>query len=164
MTLDEAKQKIENLYVEYYRGYKGWDAEHPERRGDMSCRYILDGLEMALDILSEIDEEIDNIKSKASEPVGDSDKLTLTRIAHVFRSYYKFDYFVVEPSEFGNPVAKLWISEKRPIFTKYGWGYDTNDDYDYIEVNIWDLTEELDLSEYKDESGKVDYGKCIVEV
>lgn len=56
MTLEEAKQKINNLCDEYYRGYKGWDTEHPERRGDISCMHISVGLEIALDILSEVDE------------------------------------------------------------------------------------------------------------
>lgn len=51
MTYEEAKQKIDRLCDEYYRDYK-----EGEKRGDLSYMYISDGLQMALNILSEVDE------------------------------------------------------------------------------------------------------------
>lgn len=56
MTLEEAKQEIGRLCDEYYKGYKGWDTKHPERQGDLSFMHISDGLEIALNILSGVDQ------------------------------------------------------------------------------------------------------------
>ena len=56
MTLEEAKEKIEDLGITYYRGYKGFIKEHPEMKGDISFFYKSEGIDKALYILEEVDE------------------------------------------------------------------------------------------------------------
>lgn len=89
--------------------------------------------------------------------------MTLTELASKFRELYKFDYIVVESSHFNTLRLRLWISERKPIFTKYGWDYNDNEDFDFVEVSTEHLIDELDLSEYADDNGNIDYSKCIVK-
>ena len=56
MTLKEAKQKIAERSQEYWDGYKGYTAEHPEWRGDPKYEAKADALDEALWILREVEE------------------------------------------------------------------------------------------------------------
>lgn len=92
---------------------------------------------------------------------GNLDKLTLKELAHELRKIFKFKYLTASL----NTRIHLW-SGRAPIYRING-KYWTSD---FIKTSVlgelmgMELVNVLDLSEYKDENGNIDYSKCIVEV
>ena len=142
MTLDEAKKKIKET------AERDW--EEYEKTGSLLYKGFALGADDALDILSKVD----------AEPVV-KDKLTLTELAHELRKLFRFKYLTVSL----NKRLHLW-SGRAPIY-RIAEKYWTSD---FIKTSVlgkllgMELVNVLDLSEYKDEQGNIDYSKCIVEV
>lgn len=109
-----------------------------------------DGLTAALMMLSE-DEPADTDK-----PIWEAkDKMTLKELARALRKIFDFGYLTV--CEYS--IALFRIDDK-PWFEGTWEGR-----FDRIgTLCIWACANALDLSEYKDENGNIDYSKCIVEV
>ena len=114
--------------------------------GDECYRAIKEEL---LHILGLID-AVDN------EPVA-KDKLTLTELARELRKIFKFRYLTVSP--YREEVLLWWDKPESDGF--YWWATETCTQVAfYSDV----LSVPINLSEYKDENGAIDYSKCIVEV
>ena len=90
------------------------------------------------------------------------DKMTLTELAHELRKIFKFKYLTVEIAIF-NPYFCLWT--ERPYWNGTYWGA-KEDGQKHIVTDFlsFETVASIDLSEYKDENGEIDYSKCIVEV
>ena len=146
MTLDEAKKKIKET------AERDW--EEYEKTGSLLYKGFALGADDALDILSKVD----------AEPVV-KDKLTLTELAHELRKIFKFKYLTVD-KDFRNdnkPTIAIW--KDRPEFNQWNeWEMGLIPCNGCFDVEMLNIAEALDLSEYKDADGNVDYSKCIVEV
>ena len=151
MTLEEAKKRIAEL--DSGSGFLGSDYESGWE--DALCR--------ATEILDEID----------TEPVGNPDKLTLTELAYELRKIFRFKYLAYgEMFYWGRSQNVLWISDQPLTLSVRDEGGEGCPCYihewdgeDVIETfSEEDLVFPLDLSEYKDADGNIDYSKCIVEV
>ena len=92
---------------------------------------------------------------------GNPEQLTLKELAHELRKIFKFKYLTASL----NTRIHLW-SGRAPIYRING-KYWTSD---FIKTSVlgelmgMELVNVLDLSEYKDADGNIDYSKCIVEV
>ena len=146
MTLEEAKKEIEDRMHAYWRGFKGWDEEHwHDQRGNPYYEGKSDGLEEASGILDKV------------ESSGNPDKLTLKELARELRKLFKFKYLTVSP--YREEVLLWWDKPESDGF--YWWATETCTQVAFYS-NV--LSVPLDLSEYKDTDGNIDYSKCIVEV
>lgn len=88
--------------------------------------------------------------------------MTLTELANGLRKIFDFNYITVH-ARINFSVVTLWKSKDRPYFYPNEWNTLYCDDF----VGAFDLnclTKNLDLSEYADESGKVDYSRCMVDL
>lgn len=149
MTLEEAKKEIKRRADAYYNCYKGWGKENPEMRGSLSFLYSSSGLDEALEILDKV------------EPVG-KDKLTLKELAHEMRKIFRFKYLVA--CKHGTEIF-VTMYQSKPEFVPIFKGWDRGRPAAPCPIAVSeDLRIDLDLSEYKDENGNIDYSKCIVEV
>lgn len=115
------------------------------------------------------------ILDKTAEPVGNFDKLTLRKLAKKLRKVFRFDvltYSVYEDNYYKKQKDEvvLWARipyMKLPEYDKErgAWLGDVNTlaliRISNIRVRIEEI---LDLSEYADENGNIDYSRCIVEV
>lgn len=146
MTLEEAKKEIEDRMHAYWRGFKGWDEEHwHDQRGNPYYEGKSDGLEEASGILDKV------------ESSGNPDKLTLNELARELRKLFKFKYLTVSP--YREEVLLWWDKPESDGF--YWWATETCTQVAfYSDV----LSVPINLSEYKDADGNIDYSKCIVEV
>ena len=120
-----------------------------------------DGLTAALMMLSE-DEPADTDK-----PIWEAkDKMTLEELAHELRKIFRFKYLTVFKYP-GWEYAYIALYGVKPSFLHHGglneWAFMGNSggDVGFFESR---LSVSLDLSEYADENGVIDYSKCIVEV
>lgn len=88
--------------------------------------------------------------------------MTLTELAYELKKIFSFNYLTVD-NRLGFSVIRLWLSEDWPFFYPEEWNCVCDDacvggfDFNY-------LKEKLDLSEFTDKNGNIDYSKCIVEV
>lgn len=148
MTLEEAKKELKKLYEEKHEAFLRtsmslFDAE-------------ANGIKEAIKIVDKIDDE----------PVGNSDTLTLEELANKLREIIDFRYLTACGKMVGNNIVGLDLFRgDRPWFSDDGYwvnNYVVAGGSLVIPAGI--LAVNLDLSEYVDESGKVDYSKCIVEV
>ena len=108
---------------------------------------------------------------KTAEPVGISDRLTLTELAYELRKILKFGYLTLDAVDDGDcaypDMITLWVDE--PYYEssdkqfELQWNYDKKSGA-IIMIPISSLQIDINLSEYKDEYGDIDYSKCIVEV
>lgn len=148
MTLDEAKERIqENL-------------ERSREDVDIYCddgsRGEVTAYENALSILKQID----------TEP-AQKDKMTLTELANELRKLFKFKYLTVSPKTIWRDdcigldifINKPWFSAKDRHWV----------DMEFFTRGMLVIPESLleinlDLSEYKDENGEIDYSKSIVSM
>lgn len=146
MTFEEAKKQIcerKNMYDSIVNRI-----EDPYNTAKDFYKGEACGLSEAIDILAKV------------EPVV-KDKLTLTELAHELRKLFRFKYLTVSL----NKRLHLW-SGRAPIY-RIAEKYWTSD---FIKTSVlgkllgMELVNVLDLSEYKDEQGNIDYSKCIVEV
>ena len=94
----------------------------------------------------------------------EKESITPLELADWLRQAIFFDYLTVSKEKYGIFV-RLWKSkdESAPEFYEGAWlpftgGVDT-----IAGFNKQNLIAELDLSEYSDEYGEIDYGKCIIK-
>ena len=88
--------------------------------------------------------------------------MTLTELARKLREVFRFKYLTVSRSG-----VELFIVmyKSKPEFNTIWKGWDTGAPVAPCPIAASkDLRCDLDLSEYKDENGEIDYSKCIVEV
>ena len=154
MTLEEAKKRIRESLK---RSRKDLD-----KYCDEGCRGEIAAYKNVLSILKQVD----------SEQVH-KDKMTLTELAHEMRKIFWFKYLAAgEMFYWGRSHTVVFMSnepltlsvsdeggEGCPCFIHEWEGEDIIDVFSES-----DLVCSLDLSEYKDENGEIDYSKCIVEV
>lgn len=141
MTLEEAKERIKQAAEESRRDYNTYGDEHV--KGE---EY---GLRHALSILKHVD----------TEP-AQKDKMTLTELAYVLRKFFRFNYLTYHGNVYDECDICLW--EVKPTYCDISWRISPDESCMVIYPEF--LTMNLDLSEYKDEDGNIDYSKCIVEV
>ena len=162
MTLEEAKKNIQERMDLLLKRYREWNDAHPEWFASGELIGQVEGLEEAMGILDEVD----------TEPVV-KDKLTLTELAHELRKLFKFKYLAYgEIFAWGGCYLVLTIGVlplKLRVRDEGGEGVPCY-------IHEWtsdgvtngflpeDLAVSIDLSEYADENGFIDYSKCIVEV
>ena len=83
--------------------------------------------------------------------------MTLTELAKKLREIFEFKYLTVSP--YREEVLLWWDKPESDGF--YWWETETCTQVAFYS-NV--LSVPLNLSEYKDENGNIDYSKCIVEV
>ena len=98
---------------------------------------------------------------------GNPEQLTLRELARELRNVFKFKYLTVSPDICGVPMEIYCWTSIRPTYNAKGrmWIISQEGSQTIMSsFDAWNLEKSLDLSEYKDEDGNVDYEKCIVEV
>ncbi len=140
MTLEEAKKEIDRMTEEKWEAYE-----------KSCCSTTLGeayGLEEAMSILDQVN----------GVPVGKADKWTLRTLALELRKIFKFRYLTID---YDYPASLMGMWYEKPEFGFSCWDRSTGylGDFSTSALNI-----ELNLSEYKDADGNIDYSKCIVEV
>lgn len=159
MTLEEAKKKIEELGDDAWKKWK--------KEGNLISQGYALGMDDALGIVDKLDHE----------PVGNPDKLTLKELAREMRKIFEFDILTYSAWEDGDCYVTEQLDEIVLWFRRVP---DALPEYDetagnfYGDVEVCALlkissmsamvSEAIDLSEYADESGEIDYSRCIVEV
>ena len=85
--------------------------------------------------------------------------MTLTELAYKLHDIFDFKYLTAEDAK----TFYAWRG-KRPIYDSdsYMWKCDFNKTS--IVFEIFPAVISIDLSEYADENGDIDYSECIVEV
>ena len=88
--------------------------------------------------------------------------MTLSEFANELRKIFRFDCLTVEVPHYGLYFV-LW--NQKPHWNGKYWDAEM-DGKGHIVVDFleFDLAGKVDLSEYKDADGNIDYSKCIVEV
>ena len=144
MTLEEAKIVIEMRTKQFSKQAENEEAYPIEKAFNHG---VVDGLNIAMDAIEHID----------TKPVGTPDKLTLTELARELRKIFRFKYLTVSP--YREEVLLWWDKPESDGF--YWWATET-----CAQVAIYSdvLSVPINLSEYKDADGNIDYSKCIVEV
>lgn len=143
MTLEEAKKRIRESLK---RSREGLD-----KYCDEGCRGEIAAYKNVLSILKQVD----------SEQVH-KDKMTLTELAHELRKLFKFKYLTEDP------IGVIFCWDGKPVYdaVEYFWITGSRGRVKPV-LETWPSSmtvKTLDLSEYKDENGEIDYSKCIVEV
>lgn len=111
---------------------------------------FVDGAEFALNKIQEI------IGSKT-----DRESVTLQELADWLSQRITFDYLTAHYED-GAYVICLWIGSWAPAFADGVWWH-CDRAVCVTEISDHYLLPNLDLSEYSDEYGTVDYGKCIIK-
>ena len=142
MTFEEAKRQIKEL--------SDIQMELFDKTSDRKIYGEARAYEEAGHILDEID----------TEPVGNPDKLTLKELARELRKIFKFDYLTCDN---GSEVNDICLWKDLPYFKRSEWFGQSSDSITMF-VEVKTLAIDLDLSEYRDADGNIDYSKCIVEV
>ena len=143
MTLEEAKERIKQAAEESRRDYYLYEDE--QLKGEEF------GLITALSILKHVD----------TEP-AQKDKMTLAELAHELRKIFKFKYLTKDP------VGNICCWNGKPVYDAVEdfWVTGSRGGVSPV-LETWPsamTVKTLDLSEYKDENGEIDYSKCIGEV
>ena len=141
MTLEEAKKKIKAQADEEYEVF--------EKTGSMICRGFALGAYGALAALEKV------------ESVGNPEQLTLKELARELRKKCNFKYMTAESGLGDCSTAHLW-SDKPYYDVAKTWICTKGRMYGWLASDVFSFT--LDLSEYRDENGEIDYSRCIVEV
>ena len=144
MTLEEAKKEINKN----------------QSSPTIACNRDYDsGWEDAIFKVIEILEQVDTV------PVP-KDTMTLTELARELRKVFRFKYLTV----FKYPrweYAYIALYGVKPSFLHRGglkeWSFMGNSGGN-VGFDAYNLSVDLDLSEYADADGEIDYSKCIVEV
>ena len=137
MTLEEARKRIKEL--DSGSGFFGSDYEAGWG----------DALNKAVEVLAKV------------EPVGNPDKLTLKELARELRKIFRFKYLTAHRSGV-ELFLRMYAKEPSYFETYRVWG-EAYAVFFPIAVSE-DLRVDIDLSEYKNADGSIDYSKCIVEV
>ena len=150
MTLEEAKKEI----LEMSMGAIGERGMNPSKEG-ISYDGLIRTYDDILAILAKVD----------TEPAL-KDKMTLTELAHELRKLFKFRWLTAcKKMTGGSPVGLDLFTGSRPEYTDDGyWANNYVVAGGSLVIPVALLSMYLDLSEYKDENGEIDYSKCIVEV
>ena len=92
--------------------------------------------------------------------------MTLTELAHEIKKIIAFDYMTVHKNWYKEPVVFLWggMPEYSPTQDVGGWQSVTGKSHALCWFGVYSIIGGLNLSEYKDANGDIDYSKCIVEV
>lgn len=160
MTLEEAMKMICDHRAKVKRTKDDWHDGY------------YDGLTAALMMLSE-DKPADTDK-----PIWEAkDKMTLKELARELRKLFEFDILTYSAWEDGDCYVTEQLDE---IILWWRRVPDALPEYDDTAGNFYGdaevlallkissmsamISESLDLSEYADENGNIDYSKCIVEV
>ena len=159
MTLEEAKKKIRNYMKQSKDDYNRFE--------DDICRGEADAYSHALSILEQV----------ATASVGNPDKMTLKELAHELRKIFEFDILTYSSWEDGDCYVTeqldeivLWFRRVPDALPEYdetaGKFYGDDEVCALLKISSMSamVSESLDLSEYKDADGNIDYSKCIVEV
>lgn len=144
MTLEEAMKMICDHRAKVKRTKDDWHDGY------------YDGLTAALMMLSE-DEPADTDK-----PIWEAkDKMTLKELARELRKIFRFKYLTMHRN--GVELFLRMYAKEPSYFKTYSvWG---EADAVFFPIAVSeDLRVDLDLSEYRDADGIIDYSKCIVEV
>ena len=140
MTLEEAKKKIGAQAEAQWEEFK--------KTGSMLCQGFALGIDDALETLDKV------------EPVRNPDKMTLKELARELRKLFKFKYLTAHRS--GVELFLRMYAKEPSYFKTYSVWRETYAVFFPIAVSE-DLSVDLDLSEYRDENGEIDYSRCIVE-
>ena len=111
---------------------------------------FVDGVEFSLD-------KIESIVDK--EPERKS--VTLQELADWLSQVIAFEHLTVHYED-GAFVVCLWLGSGAPAFADGVWWHCDRTEC-VMEISDYYLLPNLDLSEYSDEYGKIDYGKCIIK-
>ena len=94
--------------------------------------------------------------------------MTLNELARKLREVFNCNYVTVEYNHgLQQIVICLWRKNgpSSPVFNKKEMGWFNRGDSPFeFTINEKSLRIDLNLSEYRDADGKIDYSKCIVEV
>ena len=154
MTLEETKKRIADCMKQSTDDYNRYE--------DNVFRGEADAYKHALEILDEVD----------AAPVG-KDKLTLKELAYEWRKIIKFKYLAYgEIFAWGGcyPVLTTGVLPLKLRVRDVGGEGAPCYIHEWISDGVTngflpeDLAVSIDLSEYKDADGNIDYSKCIVEV
>ena len=107
--------------------------------------------------------DLDMLRQIALKMVDNPCKMTLTELAHELRKIFIFKYLTVEFNNYNGHFA-AW--DKKPNWDGRYWCDEDGAVLSYAVFDFAgvDIVWEIDLSEYKDADGNIDYSKCIVEV
>ena len=143
MTLEEAKKKIKAQSEAEWEEFK--------KSGSMLCQGFALGADDALETLDKV------------ESSGNLDKLTLKELAREMRKVFRFKYLTCDGCGDQRDYC-IWLD--KPEYTRDGWIVYTISSVvnSLLLFESYKLAIQLDLSEYKDENGEIDYSRCIVEV
>ena len=150
MTHQELRDAVSRHIDEYRDAYN--------ETGDERYRAVKNELLHVLGLIDAVD----------GKPVGNPDKMTPEELAHELRKIFKFRYLTVEKVlARTHKTITLWVGNKPPFYSDkvHEWfalmssGLAVAFTFEPRFLNSY-----LDLSEYKDENGDIDYSKCIVEV
>ena len=86
--------------------------------------------------------------------------MTLKELAREMRKLFEFDYVTVDANE----SITFWV--RKPLYISMCGLWDRNaylDSWDIFNIDFSSAVN-LDLSEYANENGEIDYSRCIVEV
>ena len=143
MTLEELRNAVCRHIDENRDAYN--------ETGDECYRAVKEELLHILGLIDTVDHE----------PVG-KDKLTLKELARELRKVLKFRYLTAE-----RPIHNLYFAlwNQKTVWNGESWRPADNSDRhivtDFLEFEV---VGKVDISEYADENGNIDYSKCIVEV
>lgn len=151
MTLEEAKKEIAGRKAMYDsivdRISDPYNTARDFYKGEAS------GLSEAVDILAKV----------YTEPVV-KDKMTLTELARELRKIFGFGYLIAYGSELYGYRVRAYLLKPKYIPIGGFWFNETRGNDALLDISFSDLMCDLDLSEYEDEDGNIDYSRCIVEV
>ena len=151
MTLRERLKAVTNNFA----WEQDWNIrEYAEHKRDIE--YRRGKAEAYGDVVYRLDEVLEEFPE---EPVV-KDKLTLTELAREMRKLFEFDYVTVDANE----SITFWV--RKPLYISMCGLWERNaylDSWDIFNIDFSSAVN-LDLSEYKDAGGNIDYSKCIVEV
>ena len=146
MTLEEAKKEI----LEMSMGAIGERGMNPSKEG-ISYDGLIRTYDDILAILAKVD----------TEPAL-KDKMTLTELAHELRKFFRFKYLTAEIAVY-NHYFCLWTG--KPFWNGKYWGVKENGKKHIVTDFLdFETIKSINLSEYEDADGIIDYSKCIVEV
>lgn len=152
MTLRERLKAVANNFA----GEQDWNIqEYAVHKRDID--YRRGKADAYRDVVHRLDEVLEEFPE---EPVRNPDKLTLTELAREMRKLFEFDYVTVDANE----SITFWV--RKPLYISMCGLWDRNaylDSWDIFNIDFSSAVN-LDLSEYKDADGNIDYSKCIVEV
>lgn len=90
--------------------------------------------------------------------------MTLNELAKELRKLFGFGYLVAYGSELYGYRVRAYLFKPKYIPIGGFWFNATRGNDALLDISFSDLRVNLDLSEYKDADGNIDYSKCIVEV